>query len=138
MSHAREPSSLKVKDARERGRSRAAAAIQPASPLLSLSLPPQARRRHKLVMLCHRRKLVFLLRPSTPPRRELVSGQVQCVGFLLKKILQVIELRVSHQAESLKNVKLTLYVHCLPSNCLSDWNYKNPACLLSLVQFLRE
>ncbi|XP_025694868.1 uncharacterized protein [Arachis hypogaea] len=75
MSHAREPSSLKVKDARERGRSRAAAAIQPASPLLSLSLPPQARRRHKLVMLCHRRKLVFLLRPSTPPRRELVSGQ---------------------------------------------------------------
>ncbi|QHO38184.1 hypothetical protein S245_012608 [Arachis hypogaea] len=103
MSHAREPSSLKVKDARERGRSRAAAAIQPASPLLSLSLPPQARRRHKLVMLCHRRKLVFLLRPSTPPRRELVSGQVQCVGFLLKKILQVIELRVSHQAESLKN-----------------------------------
>ncbi|XP_020995921.1 uncharacterized protein LOC107483805 isoform X3 [Arachis duranensis] len=103
MSHAREPSSSKVKDARERGRSRAAAAIQPASPLLSLSLPPQARRRHKLITLCHRRKLVFLLRPSTPPRRELVSGQVQCVGCLLKKILQVIELRVSHQAESIKN-----------------------------------
>ncbi|XP_052114350.1 kinesin-like protein KIN-14J [Arachis duranensis] len=36
--------------------------------------------------------------------------QAQRAGCLLKKILQVIELRVSHQAESIKNVTLTLYV----------------------------
>ncbi|XLR27234.1 hypothetical protein S83_055134, partial [Arachis hypogaea] len=64
------------------------------------------------------------------------TSKAQRAGCLLKKILQVIELRVSHQAESIKNVKLTLYVQCLPSNCLSDWNYRDPACLLSLVQFL--
>ncbi|MED6108552.1 hypothetical protein PIB30_025201 [Stylosanthes scabra] len=35
--------------------------------------------------------------------------QAQRAGCRLKKILQVIEFRVSHQAESIKNAKLTLY-----------------------------
>ncbi|QHO28429.1 uncharacterized protein DS421_7g216610 [Arachis hypogaea] len=54
MSHVREPSSSRMNDACERGRSSAAAAIQPASPLsLPLSSPPQLRRCRKLVTLCH-------------------------------------------------------------------------------------
>ncbi|QHN92321.1 uncharacterized protein LOC107608333 [Arachis ipaensis] len=44
MSHAREPSSLRVKDAHEKGRSRTAAAVQPASSLSPFSSPPQAPR----------------------------------------------------------------------------------------------
>ncbi|QHO01792.1 uncharacterized protein DS421_13g418200 [Arachis hypogaea] len=44
MSHAREPSSSRVKDACERGRNRATAAIQPTLPLSPLSSSPQARR----------------------------------------------------------------------------------------------
>ncbi|XLR19318.1 hypothetical protein S83_047230, partial [Arachis hypogaea] len=43
--------------ARERGRSRAAAAIHPASQLLPLSSPPQARRHRKLIAVTTRRPL---------------------------------------------------------------------------------
>ncbi|KAL4274694.1 hypothetical protein AHAS_Ahas20G0032800 [Arachis hypogaea] len=64
------------------------------------------------------------------------TSKAQRAGCLLKKIMQIIELRVSHQAESIKNVRLTLYVQCLPSNCLSDWNYRDPACLLSTCSIL--